>query len=198
MARINTNGSLFGDCITTIVVFDDRLELKNGMEDVCMTRSFRMLCGLAATLGVASLAFSGSVAHAQTAYALAGGGTSLFSFNVAATGTIATTIIGSFGGVTLSAIDFRPTTGVLYGYSDTTDTVYTISTTTGALTTVVTATGAQVTSSGQLGIDFNPTTGGGNAIQFRTVTSADENRVVNVTMVRSHLWARTTRLRSIR
>lgn len=147
-----------------------------------MISNFRLLAGVAASLSVFALAFSGTAAKAQTAYALANGGASLFSFSVADTGSIATTTVGSFsGGIVLAAIDFRPSTGVLYGYSDGNDTVYSIDLITAALTEIPATNTVTGTSTDEVGIDFNPTTGGGLAAQFRIVSSADENRVFNVT-----------------
>jgi hypothetical protein len=127
----------------------------------------------------------------QTAYAIAGG-PSLLRFDLSAPG--AATLVGSFsiggsstvdvGGnvvpVSLDAIDYRAATGVLYGYWDLTDTVYSVNTGTGALTAVATGTGAGATNTNLLGMDFNPTTGGGTGSLFRVVTESAQNLVYNV------------------
>lgn len=76
--------------------------------------------------------------------------------------------------VRIDDIDFRPSTGDLYGYSDQTDTIYVINRSTGGLTPVVTSKG--ITGSKNVGLDFN------NAIdKARIVTDGpgktDENVV---------------------
>lgn len=55
--------------------------------------------------------------------------------------------------VKIDDIDFRPSTGELYGYSDQDDTVYVINRMTGVATPVVTSKG--ITGSANAGIDFN-------------------------------------------
>jgi hypothetical protein len=55
--------------------------------------------------------------------------------------------------VMINDIDFRPSTGELYGYSDVSDTMYTINRMTGLATAVVSTKG--ITGSKSLGIDFN-------------------------------------------
>lgn len=134
-------------------------------------------------LAAAAIALPGETANAQTAYALAAGGANLISFDLATPGIVTTFNIASAGNVNdrLDAIDFR-SNGVLYGYNTTTDTVYTVSTVNGAITPVAgSATGtSSETTTPNLGMDFNPTTGSNDGAAFRMVTSNDENRVFNV------------------
>lgn len=139
---------------------------------------------LATVLLVATaIALPATNANAQTAYALAAGGANLISFDLATPGIVTTFNIASAGNVNdrLDAIDFR-SNGVLYGYNTTTDTVYTVSTVNGAITPVAgSATGTpQETTTPNLGMDFNPTTGANDGAAFRIVTSNDENCVFNV------------------
>lgn len=75
--------------------------------------------------------------------------------------------------VRIDDIDFRPSTGELYGYSDQDDTVYVINRNTGLVTPVVTA--KNITRSAKAGIDFN------NAIdKARVVTDGPGNTNENV------------------
>ena len=130
----------------------------------------------AAILAVAALTLSGTAAQAQTAFALNGG--NLISFDIANPSVL---LSNNPLTTALDAIDFRVQTGVLFGYSSATDTVYTV-TAAGAVTPTAfgSATGtAQETTTANLGIDFNPTTGTGAAAAFRIVTANDENRVYN-------------------
>gem|GEM_PF-7061224 len=85
-----------------------------------------------AFFGLTALSIATQSAHAQTAHAIANGGDTLISFNVSTPGTVTT--VGTFGaGLFLDAIDFRPATGQLFGYSDLADTLYTVNTSTGAV-----------------------------------------------------------------
>jgi hypothetical protein len=122
--------------------------------------------GLAAAL-TAVLTATAPAAQAQTAYAIANGGSTLISFNVANPTAILSSVTINIGGSTviniggqptlvgLDGIDFRPATGQLYGYSDTTDTLYTVDTTTGGLTALPGAVEG-TTNSNLVGFDFNP------------------------------------------
>jgi hypothetical protein len=136
----------------------------------------------AAGLALGALLLPGGAARAQqTAYAIANGGTTLIRFDTA--NPTAAVAVGNFsGGATfLDAIDFRPSNGQLYGYLDATDTVYTVDLATATLTAVATGTGTGATNTNLLGIDFNPTTGGGTGNLFRLVTDSTQNLVYNVT-----------------
>ena len=117
-----------------------------------MTLTFRRIATLAA------VAFGLSATHAaqaQLAYGLAGNGTTLVSFNLATPGT--TTLIGSLSGATtfLNDIDFRASTGLLYGYSQPTNRIVTINTATG-VTTFAAAPQTAITTN-FAAVDFNPT-----------------------------------------
>lgn len=101
---------------------------------------------------VVALALAASVAHAQyPVYAVTTGATGaqqLVRFNSGTPGTVTT--VGPTG-VTLVGIDFRPATGMLYGYAA--GQLYTINTTTG----VATPTFSVGSATGNVGFDFNPT-----------------------------------------
>lgn len=115
-------------------------------------------------------------AQAQTAYAIANGGTTLIRLDV--TNPLNAVAVGTFnGGATfLDGIDFRPANNVLYGYLDTTDTLYTVNLTTATLTAV--GTGSEAldtdTDSNLLDLDFNPTID-----RLRIVSDATDNLVYN-------------------
>jgi len=115
---------------------------------------------------------SGAAHAQQTAYAIAGGGTTLIRFQTDNPG--AAVAVGNFNGAatSLDGIDFRPLNGQLYGYRDATDTLYTVDVNTATLTVV--ASGPGTTSTNRLGIDFNPTID-----RVRVVTDATENLVSN-------------------
>ncbi len=124
-------------------------------------------------IGAGSLTSS---AHAQqTAYALANGGTTLVSFSTSNPGAVTT--IGSFTGANtfLDSIDFRPSTGQLYGYLSASNAFYTVDLGTGALTSAPAVTGAAANTF-QLGVDFNPTID-----RARIVTDSAQNLVYNPT-----------------
>jgi hypothetical protein len=95
-----------------------------------------------------ALLLVGTTAQAQyTAYAISTEGQRLVSFNTATPGTVTTVGVT---GAPLIGIDFRPATGVLYGYDGTM--LYTINTSTGAAT----MTADVANTSGAVGFDFNP------------------------------------------
>ncbi len=96
------------------------------------------------------LLLAGTTAQAQyTAYGITTvtGQQQLVSFSTAAPGTVTT--LGSTG-ANLLGIDFRPTSGVLYGYDG--DRLYTVSTTNGAATQAFDI----ANTTGPVGFDFNP------------------------------------------
>jgi|GEM_PF-669422 len=130
-----------------------------------------------ATATAAALnALSATPAQAQTAFALTNGGSTLISFPVANPGAATTVANFTVGGAaaTLDAIDFRPLTKELYGYSDATDTLYKVNTLNGTLTVVASGSGASATNSNRLGLDFNPTID-----RVRVVTETRQNFVYN-------------------
>jgi hypothetical protein len=94
----------------------------------------RISCFLvAAALGVAG----NSAVLAETLWI--NGRTSIFSVDSATPGTVLsgpTTLTGLVGSDAIHAIDFHPTTGVLYGYASASGRLYTIDTTTGAASAV--------------------------------------------------------------
>ncbi|GAB4454363.1 MAG: DUF4394 domain-containing protein [Armatimonadaceae bacterium] len=134
--------------------------------------------GVLSAAGLLGLLTLSAPAQAQTAFAIGNGGTSLITFQVNNPGAASSVADFNIGGTQafLDAIDFRPATGQLYGYSDETDTFYLVNTSTGALTAVQTATGDATTSTFFLGLDYNPTID-----RARVVTLAGENRVLNPT-----------------
>jgi len=130
-----------------------------------MFRSF----AIAAT---ASVALAQPAAAAVIGYALGSGGNTLISFDVSnVAGATATAL-----NVRLDAIDFRPATGQLFGYSSSTDAYYTIDIATGVVTPFPISAGATVatTNGANVDIDWNPTID-----RMRTVGSNDENIVFN-------------------
>ena len=123
-------------------------------------------------LAATALTFATATSHAQTAYALADNGLSLIKFDLATPAV--TTLVGSISGVggRLDGIDFRPSNGLLYGYSFQTNGVFTINLNTAAAT--LAATPATASTVGNLGIDFNPA-----ADRLRLVNPADQNLRIN-------------------
>lgn len=126
-------------------------------------------------LFVVGLAFSAApVAAGPTGYVLGNGGTTLYSFDVAAPGVVQSVGLSFSGGpASLQDIDFRPLTGQLYGYDDVRNAYYTINVNTGTLT-VASGPNVAPTGSDKLGIDFNPMID-----RLRTVTELDQNIVFN-------------------
>lgn len=125
-----------------------------------------------ATLGLAALGL-GTVpsARAQTIYglSLAGTTTSLVRFEAGAPGAVTT--VGALD-VVLEGLDFRPSNGLLYGYSQT-GSIYTIDPITAALSLV--ASTSPGTSTDLLGIDFNPVPD-----LLRVVNINDQNYRINI------------------
>lgn len=124
---------------------------------------------LIAAAGLASV----RPAQAQTAYAIGDGGASLLTFSVSNPGSV--NRVGFFGGFNfLDAIDFRPATGELFGYSDSTDSYFRVNTATGALTLASASPVGATTNTFRLGMDFNPTID-----RLRVVTDSTQNLVYN-------------------
>ncbi|MES2468140.1 MAG: VPDSG-CTERM sorting domain-containing protein [Verrucomicrobiota bacterium] len=108
------------------------------------------------------------------AYTIGGNGNTLVSFDIANPGL--TTVVGTVSGAVsnLAGIDFRPADGLLYGFDNTTGgQIVTINPNT-AFTTLV-STSSTNSSSGNLGIDFNPV-----ADRLRLVNVLDQNLRINV------------------
>lgn len=124
---------------------------------------------------VAGLAASAAMSLAQqTVYAIGNGGSSLVRFQSNDPTNLA--VVANFSGAAgfLDAIDFRPSTGQLYGYLDSTDSFYTVNLTTGALTLASAGASSAPTNTFQLGLDFNPTID-----RARIVTDSAQNIVFN-------------------
>ena len=124
-------------------------------------------------LAAAALTFATATSQAQTAYALADNGTALIKFDLATPAL--TTLVGPISGVggRLDGIDFRPSNGLLYGYSFQTNGVFTLNLNTAAAT--LAATPATASTVGNLGIDFNPA-----ADRLRLVNPLDQNLRINL------------------
>lgn len=117
--------------------------------------------------GAASAATMGSK---FTAVALAQGGGTLVTLDTGLGLPSAVAITSAGTAVTIDDIDFRPSTGELYGYSNASGTVYTIDRKTGEANAVASASG--LTSTNRAGFDFN------NVLDAaRIVTSEGENVV---------------------
>jgi hypothetical protein len=101
------------------------------------------------------LSLLSAVGHAETIYALTAT-SRLVTFDSATPGTVSPEVVisGKQSGEDILAIDFRPSTGQLYGLGSTSR-LYTINPTTGAATQVGSA-GAFTLSNTTLDMDFNP------------------------------------------
>jgi hypothetical protein len=119
----------------------------------------------------AGLTFTQLANASPISYSLGNGGTTLHRFGVANPGAASSISLSG----PLDAIDFRPSTGQLYGYVDATDQYYTVNPLTGQLT-LATNSPIAPTASDKLGIDFNPTID-----RLRAVTELEENIVYNPT-----------------
>ena len=108
------------------------------------------------------------------AYAIGNGGTSLVRF--ASNNPGGAVVVANFSGAAtfLDALDFRPSTGQLYGYLDSTDSFYTVNLNTGALSLASVGASGAPTNTFQLGMDFNPTID-----RCRVVTDSGQNIVFN-------------------
>ena len=124
-------------------------------------------------LAAAAACILSTQAHAALVFSLADNGSSLIRFDTATPGAVTT--VGSVAGATtrLNGLDFRPSNGLLYGYSDFTGSVYTVDSSTGVTTLVSTL--SIPTNTVILGIDFNPVPD-----RLRIVTASDQNLRVNV------------------
>ncbi|MFA6045640.1 MAG: DUF4394 domain-containing protein [Phycisphaerales bacterium] len=122
----------------------------------------------------AGLALTAAASAQQTVYAIGNGGSSLVRFQSNNPGSA--TVVADFSGAAsfLDAIDFRPSTGQLYGYLDSTDSFYTVNLNTGALTLASVGASGAPTNTFQLGMDFNPTID-----RLRVVTDSGQNVVYN-------------------
>lgn len=111
-------------------------------------------------------------ASAEQFYAIGDGGASLLRFSSDSPGSVSSV---SFTGAAafLDGLDFRPSTGQLYGYLDATDSLYTVDLNTGALAFASTLSAG--TNTFRLGVDFNPTVD-----RLRVVTDSQQNLRVNV------------------
>ncbi len=125
----------------------------------------------AAALAAGVLAISTPLLAQQTVYAIGNGGTSLVRFQSDNPADV--TVVGDFAGAGtfLDAIDFRPSTGQLYGYLDSTDSFYTVDVSTGQLT-LAAGPSAAPTNTFQLGMDFNP-----RVDKARIITDSGQNLV---------------------
>lgn len=135
---------------------------------------------LAALAAASASLFAGSVASAATfGYAISEG-RGLIAFDVTnpAGATLIALTDGAGRPVNLDAIDFRPATGELFGYSNSSGGYFTVNVATGVVTPFPVSGGATVapTNSPNVDIDWNPTID-----RMRTVSAADDNIVFNPT-----------------
>lgn len=132
---------------------------------------FRLfLLGLIALLGLPMP----RQASADMMYAIGDGGASLVRFSSDSPGSI--TRVGLFSGADsfLDAIDFRPSTGQLYGYRSATQQYVTVNVGTGVLTSATANPVGATTNTFFLGMDWNPTID-----RLRVVTDSTQNIVYN-------------------
>lgn len=124
-----------------------------------------------AAMGVAALALATPLMAQNTVYAIGNGGSSLLRFQSDDPSNV--TVVGDFGGANtfLDALDFRPSTGQLYGYLDSTDSFYTVDVNTGQLT-LADGPSSTATNTFQLGMDFNP-----RVDKARIITDSGQNLV---------------------
>ncbi len=132
-------------------------------------RNKRHLALVATALAVAILP---SDSRAALAYTIDNAQT-LLRFDTATPGSLTT--VGNFSGATsfLDGIDFRPSNGLLYGYSFINNSVVIVDPNT-ALTTFVSTLGT-ASNTFDLGVDFNPA-----ADRLRLVNANDQNLRINV------------------
>ncbi|MBC7835414.1 MAG: DUF4394 domain-containing protein [Phycisphaerales bacterium] len=128
----------------------------------------------AGVAAVGALLFASAASAQQTVYAIGNGGSTLIRFQSNNPSDV--TVVGDFGGANffLDAIDFRPSTGQLYGYLDSTDSFYTIDLNSAQLTLASVGASGAPTNTFQLGMDFNP-----SIDRLRVVTDSDQNIVFN-------------------
>jgi hypothetical protein len=129
---------------------------------------------LAPAVAALALLVTGVAEAGSTAYTLGDGGLSLLRFSTESPGDV--TRVGYFGGLLdgLDSIDFRPSTGQLYGYQDLTKSYYTVDLNTAALTSATAPDVGATTNTFQLGIDWNPAID-----RMRVVTDSGQNLVYN-------------------
>lgn len=125
---------------------------------------------VAALLGLLAAGPAGGA----TAYSIGDGGLSLLRYSTENPGDV--TRVGFFGGPFdgLDSIDFRPSTGQLYGYQDLTDSYFVVDTSTAALTLATAPDVGATTNTFFLGMDWNPTID-----RLRVVTDSTQNLVYN-------------------
>ena len=126
----------------------------------------------AVLLALIGLSVGRPSAAAPVLYAIGDGGASLLSFRADNPSQV-TSIALNGDSMFLDGLDFRPSTGQLYGYLDSTSSLYTVDVKTGAVTFVSTLT--TPTNTFTLGIDFNPVPD-----RLRIVTESNQNLRVNV------------------
>lgn len=116
----------------------------------------------------------GAAQAQQTVYAIGNGGSTLVRFQSDNPGAV--TVVGDFSGGAgfLDAIDFRPSTGQLFGYLDSSDSFFTVNLNNASLTLASSGASAAPTNTFQLGLDFNPTID-----RARLVTDSGQNIVYN-------------------
>ncbi len=112
-------------------------------------------------------------AVAEQFFAIGNGGASLVTFSSANPSNVSVVADFSGGANFLDGLDFRASTGELYGYLDATDSFYRVNLSTGKLTLASTSTVA--TNTFTLGVDFNPV-----ADRLRIVTESQQNLRANV------------------
>lgn len=127
---------------------------------------------LAAAAIPASLALMGSALANHIGLTLGNGGTTIVGFDIMDASTIGVLNI-SGDAESLDAIDVRPLTGELIGYSSAADEYYLVDPATGNTTRIDTPPTA-TTDGNNIGIDFNPTID-----RLRTVNDQDTNIVFN-------------------
>ncbi|QDV32340.1 DUF4394 domain-containing protein [Tautonia plasticadhaerens] len=125
---------------------------------------------VAALLGLAAAGPAGGA----TVYSIGDGGLSLLRYSTDDPGDVSR--VGFFGGPLdgLDSIDFRPSTGQLYGYQDLTDSYFTVDLSTAALTLATAPDVGATTNTFFLGMDWNPTID-----RLRVVTDSTQNLVYN-------------------
>lgn len=125
------------------------------------------------TVAISAAALACADAAAATVgYTLGRGGNALIRFDVGAVAGATEVALST----RLDAIDFRPATGQLFGYSSSADRYYVIDPDTGAVTLFPLASGQSIASTqgNNVDIDWNPTID-----RLRTVGTGDENIVFN-------------------
>ncbi|MFO0957627.1 MAG: DUF4394 domain-containing protein [Isosphaeraceae bacterium] len=115
-----------------------------------------------------------AASRAEILYAIGNGGSTLVRIDSA--NPAGATGLGNFSGAGsfLDSLDFRPSTGQLYGYNSLANAYYTVNLANGALTKVSAANVGAATNTFQLGMDFNPTVD-----LLRVVTDSTQNIVYN-------------------